>query len=1065
MQQNIVILQKIIKNKLKIIKNINEELNFIFDTIFFIMRRLNDSHSKKLISQDKYNNNMNNIENVLKTFKKINNSITLKNFRNVMKIKIIKIVSKIKLKLIKISQKSGSSNIENLLKLIFNVNIKTLKKTNNSKFIDLLKFYNKMFCPMSHDMYSSSTNEISMTDEMLKYPVCINNDKMNNTLLEKLMGAKLYIPVNNELIVLNGYFFEDPLNLSKINNIFSDKNRKIYELIEKYNIPKSFKLAFIEQISIRDFIVNKETFLIEKCDKSYKMLSELKKKNISNIVKDFLVADIEKQIEIITLFLLNKDEIDTQYLVYLMYDMISNESYLLKPQPLAEQVFNSLHWSVQKLFKIAFKKIDRFGTNNFSEDKISYDKRIHLMKVPQNVKNKAFDKLKEINSSKGETNAKAQQYLDGILKIPFGNYKKEPIISFLDEFTNKIIIFCNYTIDLVKNNIFYDKICKICQNFLNDDEQTSKLIETFIVFVKNELENNSKKDIYDKLNYFNSLTVKKLKKLLGTIKISKQGNKNFLIDKIIKNYDLFNNKIKSNFKIPKSYLGKNEFNILIDKINELFNEYQKYILDRKNYLNYVDKCLNEAVYGLENSKLQIKRIIAQWINGNDTGYIFGFEGPAGTGKTTLAKKGIAKAIIDNKNKPRPFIFIALGGTSNGSTLEGHNYTYVGSTWGKIVDVLIETQCMNPIIYIDELDKVSKTEHGKEIIGILIHMTDPSQNDGFTDKYFSGVKIDISKCLIIFSYNDASLIDKILLDRIHRIKTEQLTRHDKIQIVNNYMLPDVLKSVGFNNNDIVINEDVLSYIIDTYTDEAGVRKLKEILFEIIREINLKYLIGNISKFPVQINKSMIKKLFSHKPKVHFKKISKTPLIGLVNGLYATSSGLGGITIIETFTYLSNKKLTLELTGQQGNVMKESMRVAKTVAWNLLPTSIKNDIIKNDPFGIHIHCPEAATPKDGPSAGVAITTAIYSLLVKIPVNNFCAITGEIDLNGKILAIGGLNLKIDGAKKAGIKMVLCPKENEEDLAKIRDGKNPPEDDNFKIILVENIREVLDIMLITSK
>ena len=146
------------------------------------------------------------------------------------------------------------------------------------------------------------------------------------------------------------------------------------------------------------------------------------------------------------------------------------------------------------------------------------------------------------------------------------------------------------------------------------------------------------------------------------------------------------------------------------------------------------------------------------------GYAFGFEGPPGTGKTTLAKRGISKCLIDYEGNTRPFAFIALGGSSNGSTLEGHNYTYVGSTYGRIVDILMETKCMNPIIYIDELDKISKTEHGKEIVGILTHLTDTTQNDTWCDKYFSGVKLDLSRVLFIFSYNDPSLIDKILLDR-------------------------------------------------------------------------------------------------------------------------------------------------------------------------------------------------------------------------------------------------------------------------------------------------------------
>ena len=154
--------------------------------------------------------------------------------------------------------------------------------------------------------------------------------------------------------------------------------------------------------------------------------------------------------------------------------------------------------------------------------------------------------------------------------------------------------------------------------------------------------------------------------------------------------------------------------------------------------------------------------------------LFGFEGPPGVGKT-LAKKGIASCLKDNEGSSRPFAFIAVGGSSNASTLDGHNYTYVGSTWGRIVDILMETKCMNPIIFIDELDKVSRTEHGKEIIGILTHLIDPTQNDSFQDKYFTGIDLDLSKALFVFSYNDVDSIDRILLDRIHRVKFDHLTQ--------------------------------------------------------------------------------------------------------------------------------------------------------------------------------------------------------------------------------------------------------------------------------------------------
>lgn len=186
------------------------------------------------------------------------------------------------------------------------------------------------------------------------------------------------------------------------------------------------------------------------------------------------------------------------------------------------------------------------------------------------------------------------------------------------------------------------------------------------------------------------------------------------------------------------------------------------------------KVLDKSIHGHNYAKNQILKIIGQWMNGTQSGYCFGFEGSPGIGKTSLAKKGLSNCLIGADGKSRPFAFIALGGSSNGSTLEGHSYTYVNSIWGRIVDILMETKCMNPIIYVDELDKVSKTEHGKEIIGILTHLIDTTQNDCFQDKYYSGINIDLSKALFIFSYNDPDNIDRILLDRIHRIHFENLS---------------------------------------------------------------------------------------------------------------------------------------------------------------------------------------------------------------------------------------------------------------------------------------------------
>ena len=245
------------------------------------------------------------------------------------------------------------------------------------------------------------------------------------------------------------------------------------------------------------------------------------------------------------------------------------------------------------------------------------------------------------------------------------------------------------------------------------------------------------------------------------------------------------------------------------------------------------KTLDDAVYGLDDAKLQIMQLVGQWITNPDAvGTAIAIKGPPGTGKTTLIKEGISKIL--NRN----FEFIALGGATDSSFLEGHSYTYEGSQWGKIVDILIKSRCMNPVIYFDELDKISETPKGEEIAGILTHLTDTSQNTQFHDKYFSEVDFDLSKCLFIFSYNDESRINPILKDRMYRIHTDGYDSKQKIVIANNYLLPTIRKQVKFNIDDIVISDDVLSHIITSFTDgEKGVRNLKRCLEIIHTKLNL------------------------------------------------------------------------------------------------------------------------------------------------------------------------------------------------------------------------------------
>jgi ATP-dependent Lon protease len=278
--------------------------------------------------------------------------------------------------------------------------------------------------------------------------------------------------------------------------------------------------------------------------------------------------------------------------------------------------------------------------------------------------------------------------------------------------------------------------------------------------------------------------------------------------------------------------------------------------------------LDSAVYGLNDAKMQIMQMLGQLItNPGALGCAIAIKGPPGTGKTSLVKEGISKILN------RPFAFIALGGATDSSFLEGHSYTYEGSTWGKIVQILLDSKCMNPVIYFDELDKISDTPKGEEIAGILTHLTDTSQNSQFHDKYFAEIDFDLSKCLFIFSYNDESKINPILKDRMYRILTKGYNLKQKTIISNNYLLPKIRDQVLFTDKDIIIPDETLHYIIDSYCNkEEGVRNLKRCLEIIYTKLNLYRLMKPGSnlfeqdmslkvEFPFIVTKNIVEKLIT------------------------------------------------------------------------------------------------------------------------------------------------------------------------------------------------------------
>jgi ATP-dependent Lon protease len=304
-----------------------------------------------------------------------------------------------------------------------------------------------------------------------------------------------------------------------------------------------------------------------------------------------------------------------------------------------------------------------------------------------------------------------------------------------------------------------------------------------------------------------------------------------------------------------------------------FTNYQELPISIENgvdscheFMENAKKTLDSSVYGLNDAKMQIMQMLGQLLtNPKAIGTAIAIHGPPGTGKTSLVKEGISKILN------RPFAFIALGGATDSSFLEGHGYTYEGSTWGKIVQILIDSKCINPVIYFDELDKISDTPRGEEIAGILTHLTDTSQNSQFHDKYFAEINFDLSKCLFIFSYNDESKVNQILKDRMYRIKTKGYSGKEKTVIANNYLLPKIREQVKFNNDDIIIPDDVLGYINETHCyKEDGVRNMKRCLEIIYTKLNLYRLMKPGSnlfeeemslkvEFPFKVTKDIVDKL--------------------------------------------------------------------------------------------------------------------------------------------------------------------------------------------------------------
>ena len=551
---------------------------------------------------------------------------------------------------------------------------------------------------------------------------------------------------------------------------------------------------------------------------------------------------------------------------------------------------------------------------------------------------------------------------------------------------------------------------------------------------------------------------------------------------------------RKKLEVKKKFMGEDAYKEIkkqIDKLARMHpdsadaNTIQSYLdwvvevpfenlANKKLSVQEVAKQLNADHYGLEKPKDRIEEYFAlrellqlRGVAGKvNNGAILCFAGPPGVGKTSLANS-IAKAL------KRELVRVALGGLEDVNELRGHRRTYIGAMPGRIVQGLIEAKQMNPVVVLDEIDKVGRSFRG-DPTAVLLEILDPEQNNKFRD-YYLNFNIDLSKVVFVATANDVSAIPPALRDRMEFIELSSYTPQEKFEIAKKYLIPQELKKHGLKPSEVTLGKDVLSLIISDYTRESGVRNLRRRLADIFRKAAKRLLEGEKQKITVttkNLNEFLEKKVFE------IEHADKKPQIGQVNGLAWTSVG-GDVLKIEAIRIQG--KGGLQITGSLGDVMKESAYIAFSLVKVLidakkikvpakiipsLPDDVKDGVKKElSPsevyrrYDLHIHVPEGATPKDGPSAGITMVTAIASILTDTKVRSDVAMTGEITLSGRVLPIGGLKEKLIAAHKAGIKTALIPRKNyERDLGEIpADVKN-----DIRILPMDVIEDVLKNALI---
>ena len=455
------------------------------------------------------------------------------------------------------------------------------------------------------------------------------------------------------------------------------------------------------------------------------------------------------------------------------------------------------------------------------------------------------------------------------------------------------------------------------------------------------------------------------------------------------------------------------------------------------------KILDENHYGMKKVKERILETLAvRKVSHNADAPIICLVGPPGTGKTS-----IARSVAQSLNKE--YVRICLGGVKDEAEIRGHRRTYVGAMPGRIIDGLRKAKVKNPLMLLDEIDKVSN-DYRSDTSSALLEVLDGEQNSHFVDHYID-MPVDLSEILFIATENDLSEVSRHILDRMEIIEVSSYTKNEKLHIAKEHLVAKQLKKNGLTKKSVRFTDKALAKIIDGYTMEAGVRELERMIAAVLRKVVRKnYTVGGVN-----IEKQIVitdKNLSEYLGKVKFikEKASRKNEVGIVRGLAWTAAG--GDTLEIEVNVLGGKP-ELILTGNMGDVMRESAQIALSYVRSVVR---KNQIFEEN--AIHIHIPEGAVPKDGPSAGITMATAIYSAVTGKPVDASTAMTGEVTLRGRVMPIGGLKEKLLAAKTAGLKRVLVPLENKSDVEELEEEIVQ----GLEIVYVSDMKEVLKLAIV---